>query len=431
MPATILQDFLDNRFIKTDDIDNIKNLKAASTEIEKQLRKKKPMVIAYALVAFDPTVAHDDSIVIDVEKVIIKKWPAFKNSVINTKDTPVSYVQAVILQALSSLSKDLSFAGIIWYSTNNVLGYYKLANQKTVLSRFLLTIGQSIEDAAQLNWAISHNNEIANVSPDDFSVPTIKASEVDQEKIAAHFKAASIHTSWGEGGENNYTTAQNNLNWHKFFSERAAEGLSEEINKTLSNQSKSLSSLSTTIKQSLDEYFSALAPYLENVSSSIQQSSLSLNLRNNVMWWKQALYSKKLNTGYRTLSPVNIALTMAIDLSESLPAICPCSVSFLLQEALRDVIGEDIETEITISSILEQFVDKVEQTKEQFTSHDDYRDDCRKSFASCILQVVNGEMEPSEIHSFTNIDLDAHISLGKLTAWLFHDLQAYKLSKVK
>ena len=109
MPATILQDFLDNRFIKTDDIDNIKNLKAASTEIEKQLRKKKPMIIAYALVAFDPTVAPDDSIVEDVEKVIIKKWPAFKNSVINTKDTPVSYVQAVILQALASLSNDLCF----------------------------------------------------------------------------------------------------------------------------------------------------------------------------------------------------------------------------------------------------------------------------------------------------------------------------------
>jgi hypothetical protein len=189
--------------------------------------------------------------------------------------------------------------------------------------------------------------------------------------------------------------------------------------------------LPTTIKQSLDEYFSALAPYLENVSSSIQQSSLSLNLRNNVMWWKQALYSKKLNTGYRTLPPVNIALTMAIDLSESLPAICPCSVNFLLQEALRDVIGEEIETEITISSLLEQFVDKAEQTKEQFTLHDDYRGDCRKSFASCILQIISGDMEVSEVNRFTNIDLDANISLGKLAVWLFHDLQAYKLSKVK
>lgn len=429
MPATILQDFLDNRFIKTDDTDNIKNLKAASTEIEKQLRKKKPMVIAYALVAFDPTVAHDDPIVEDVQKVIIKKWPAFKNSVVNTKDTPVSYVQAVILQALGSLSKDQSFAGIIWYSTNNILSYYKLANQQSVLSKFLLPIGHSVEVEAQLNWGISQNNEIESFSPEDFSLPSVLASKVNELELKGHLLAASAQQS--AGGENPQWASNNAATWPTFFSERASSGIATEINKALSSQSKSLSSLPIAIKQSLDEYFSALTPYLEGVSSNIRQSSQSLNLRSNIMWWKQALYSKKLNTSYRTLSPVIIAVTMAIDLAESVPAISPASVGFLLQEALRDVAKEEVDVEITISTLIELLIKNAEQTKGLFTLLDDYRDKTRKSFASCILQVIDGDMEPSEVSNFTNIDLDAKISLGKLSVWLFHDLQAYKLSKVK
>lgn len=429
MPATILQDFLDNRFIKTDDIDNIKNLKAASTEIEKQLRKKKPMIIAYALVAFDPAVAPDDSIVEDVEKVIIKKWPAFKNSVINTKDTPVSYVQAVILQALASLSKDLCFAGIIWYTTNNVLSYYKLANQQSVLSKFLLTIGDSIEVVAQLNWDISQKNEFDDFSPKDFSLPSVLASKVDELELKGHLFAASAQQ--GAGGENPQWPSNNADTWPTFFSKRASSGIVTEINKALSSQSKSLSSLPIAIKQSLDDYFSELTPYLEGVSTRIQQSSQSLNLRSNIMWWKQALYSKKLNTSYRTLSPVIIAVTMAIDLAESVPANCPCSVSFLLQEALRDVVKEEVDAELTISDLIESLIKNADQTRGLFTFLDDYRDNTRKSFTSCILQVVHGEMELSEVNSFTNIDLDANISLGKLAVWLFHDLQAYKLSKVK
>ena len=122
---------------------------------------------------------------------------------------------------------------------------------------------------------------------------------------------------------------------------------------------------------------------------------------------------------------------METDLAENVPANCPCSVSFLLQEALRDVVKDEVEAEITISDLLESMVKNADQTKGLFTLLDDFQDDTRKSFTSCILKVIRGEMEPSELNHFTNIDLDANISLGKLAVWIFHDLQAYKLSKVK
>ena len=81
MTDSILQSFLDYRFIKTDESENITNLNKAVAEFQKRLSKKKEKIIPYTLVALDPTISDDDPIVQEVEALIIKKWPTFRNSV--------------------------------------------------------------------------------------------------------------------------------------------------------------------------------------------------------------------------------------------------------------------------------------------------------------------------------------------------------------
>ena len=127
MTDSILQSFLDNRFIKTDNPEDLVKLKKASAEVEKLLRKRKPKIISYTLVALDPTISDDDPEVLEVEALIIKKWPTFRNRVAKTKDTPISYVQAVILDALNKLSKDENFTAIIWHTGCDIISHYKLA----------------------------------------------------------------------------------------------------------------------------------------------------------------------------------------------------------------------------------------------------------------------------------------------------------------
>ena len=73
MSDSILQSFLDNRFIKTDDPEHLSRLRKASLEIENRLRKTRKQIIAYTLVALDPNIDDDDPTVLKVEALIRKK----------------------------------------------------------------------------------------------------------------------------------------------------------------------------------------------------------------------------------------------------------------------------------------------------------------------------------------------------------------------
>ena len=88
MNDSILQAYLNEQHIKTDVQENIDGLNKSVKEIEKLLtrKKEKKNIISYILVALDPKVKDSDSVVQQVETIIIKKWPAFKNSVAATQD---------------------------------------------------------------------------------------------------------------------------------------------------------------------------------------------------------------------------------------------------------------------------------------------------------------------------------------------------------
>lgn len=430
MTTSILQSFLDNHFIKTDDPSHIDNLNKAAIDVQKQLSKNKKKIIDYTLVALDPTVSGENTVVSEVEATIIKKWPTFKNSVVKTNDKPIPYVQAVILQALSTLSKDVNLAGIIWYTGCNVLGYYKLAGQENVLTQFLREVGNIVESTARTNWGIFEHIELDVLTLGEVNLPQINAVKIDQEDLEEHLKAASVHSGWAAqagGGENPATQGQNNFNWPKFFSERAAKGLAEEINTALSAQGKSLNSISVNIHNSLEEHLAELKPYLENVSSVILKGSQSLNKRSDLIWWKQALYSQKLDKSYRQLSSVQAALTMAVDLADSIYPVYPKSVDYILQEALRDVLGDEVDADLSFIELFKQ----IKSLDGDVLSLPFVSDGSRTSLGSCIANIINGSLDDDDFSKLTNIDNDAQITLSKLAVWLFHDLQALKLANAK
>jgi len=357
MGNSILQSFLDNQFIKTDETSHIEHLKKAASVVQKMLeqKKNKPKIIHYTLVALDPTISDNDPIVGEVEKVIIKQWTTFLNSVVKTKDTPVTYVQAVILQALSNLSKDENLAAIIWLSGRNIVSHYKLAGQEEVLTNFLLEIGRKVEEVARNSWAILENTQIDNIDPIELNLPKINTGKVSEDALKGHLLAAAVHSAWAAqagGGENPHNHGTANHSWPQFLAKRAAQGLSEEINAALSSQNKSLISISSSIRESIDTYFSNLKPHLEQVSSSILQSSQSLNKRSDLLWWKQALYSPKFDTSYRKLDPLTLAMVMSVDLADNVSPIYPKSVDYFLEETLRDVLGDKIETSVALTELL-------------------------------------------------------------------------------
>ncbi len=435
MSNSILQVFLDNQFIKTDETSHIENLKKASGAVQRMLEQKKNRVkiIPYTLVALDPTISDDNSIAIEVEEIIIKQWPAFRNSVVKTKDKPIAYIQAVILDALNKLSKDINLAAIVWHTGCNVMSHYKLAGQEEVLTNFLLEIGRKIEAAACDSWSIVENTQIDNITPIELTVPKIGQGRVSEDELKEHLLAAAVHSGWAPqagGGENPHHHGTANHHWPQFLAERAAEGLSKEINAAFLLQNKSLTSISSSIQESIGAYFSNLKPHLEQVSSSILKSSQSLNKRSDLLWWKQALYSKKLDVGYRKLNPLVLAMVMAVDLADSISPIYPKSVDYFLEETLRDVLGDEIEKNIVLTDFLEK-LKQFSGTEKLLLEKLQDESENRKPLGTCISGVLKGEMTTDEVFKYTGMEKNVKISLGELTVWLFHDLQANTLVNKK
>lgn len=435
MTNSILQSFLDNRFIKTDSSEHIENLEKASSAVERILKQKKniPKIINYTLVALDPTVSDEDPIVGEVQALIIKNWPTFLNSVAKTKDTPIAYIQAVILDSLNKLSKDEDYAAIIWHTGCKIISYYKLAGQEEVLTDFLLEIGKKVEEVARRSWSILENAQIDTIDQAELNLPKTTKVAVSEANLKAHLLAAAVHSGWAPqagGGENPHSHGTANHLWPQFFAERAANGLSTEINAALSTQNNSIDSISKSIQESIGHFLAAIKPYMEQVSSSILQSFHSLNKRSDLLWWKQALYSPILDTGYRTLDPLTLSITMAVDLANNVSPIHPKSIDYFLKETLRDVLGSETDTEVVVAELLKK-LQQLSGAEKQLLVALSNGNESRKSLGACMADVMMEQINPDVFFECTGLEKRAKISLGELSIWLFHDLQANTLANTK
>jgi len=431
MAESILQTYLNNQFIKTAEQENITKLKSAATEVKKRLTKKKIKVIPYTLVALDPFVSEDEPIVSEVERIIVTKWSTFKNSVSQTKDKPINYIRAVILEALNGLASDENFAAIIWLSGRNVISNYKLANESNVVEEFLKNIGNKVEIASRNYWGLKNvkaDNSIPNIN---LNMKKANTSSLNEEVLRKGILSGAQHSGWARYSENIGENPQtpSNQNWANPFATKAASTIAAEVNKAINKQNTNISSLTEFIQSELNNYFLSLNPYFEQLSSNIVQGVIANNKRSELLWWKEALLSTSQNKSYRSLDPIGVAITMAYDLSCFVDPIYPVSVDFFLKETLRDVLGDDIDSNKTLGDLFKSASELDLDIKKTLLGVMDDRLG-RKSLGMVAANMLN---EESDFNPFNEIGIDnkIEVSLADFTVWLFNDLQANKIAITK
>lgn len=430
MTESILQAYLNEQHIKTDVQENVESLKKAVKEITANLtrRKERAEIIPYTLIAFDPKAKDSDPVVQQVETIIIKKWPAFKNSVTATMDKSTTYVRAVILESLSQLSKDdVATAALIWLTARDVIGHYQLGLEESVISGLLQELANRTEENGQAVWGISSKLQATEFKGADVSISGVKATQVDEEKLRSSINDAIMYDGWG--GKNPGFAHQGNQTWSNHAILHLSKGITEEMNRVISDHTKSLSSIPTSIQKYLDTYFTQLQPFFEDLNASLASSISANDKRSKLLWWKQSLYSRSLNTSYRSLDPLNAAVVMALDLAEQVEAICPESVDYLLRETLKDVHREQAEEERLLTDWL---LDSSNLHKEIQLALNEYAagGDARKPLLSAWANIVQSG-EATEFFTQTGIDKTAKLTVCDLAVWLFHGLQAHKLATAK
>ncbi len=436
MTESILQTYLNEQHIKTDVPENIDSLKKAVKEVEKHLRRKKIKsdIIPYTLVALDPKVKDSDPVVQQVEAFIIRKWPAFNNSVTTTNDRSTTYVRAVILESLWQLSKDDSAtAALVWLTARDVIGHYQLGAEECVISGLLQELADRVEENGRAAWGINHKLQVNEFKGIEISISAVKAVQIDEESLKGHLLDAMVHSGWSQnagGGENPHHHGQNNWQWPKYMAENSATGITQVVNSALSQNAKSLSTISSSIQKSLDDYFAQLQTFFEDLNNSIACSITVNNKRSDLLWWKQSMYSRSLNASYRSLDQLSAAVCMAHDLAEQVEPIYPESLDYLLRETLKDVHGGDqAAEEHPLTDWLKDSLSLHENIQSALKSYAAQREQRIPLLNAWANALHSGEI--TDFFTETGIDKNAKLTASDLAVWLFHGLQAQKLATDK
>ena len=412
----MLQEFLDANLLPITVEGYFEKIKKTAEEIAKKLTKSKAKVLSYTLTALDPEVPADNPNVIEVKDLITKNWSTFST---NSKDTPITFIRAVMLEALQTVSNESASACLIWLTGRNIQPQFKLiGKEKDLVTNFLLSLGKTVEKTATESWTLPSEAKLQKLS---IEIKEITGGVLNKEEIEAHLKAAAIHSGWGEGGENPQTQAHNALTWPKFFAERASQGLTDAINKALKKQAKSVSDNQALIQEAVNKL-------LVQTQSEILEKNSLLQMRTQLLWWKESCYSTSLNQSYRGQLNGLLQISLANDYSVFVPTIYPASADYFLKETHRALV-KDESKKLKVSEILKQVELAREELKNVFTEPTEELG--RMSLLNFIKGFIWSKYNSEQFKNYVGFADTTEITLSDFTIWLFHDLQSLKISNSK
>jgi len=149
----MLQNYLNANLLSLTDDGDFKKLKKSADDISKKLAKNKAKIVSYTLSAIDTNISVGNAEIIEVKDVIIKNWSTFTT---NAKDSPLTFIRAVMLEALNIISENINHSLLIWFASRNIVQYHKLiGKEKEMILEFISKLGNDINQKANREKKIS------------------------------------------------------------------------------------------------------------------------------------------------------------------------------------------------------------------------------------------------------------------------------------
>ena len=288
----MLQNYLNANLLPLNDDGDFKKLKKSADDIAKKLVKSKTKIVSYTLSAIDPDIAVDNADITEVKEIIIKNWSTFAT---NTKDTPLTYIRAVMLEALNSISNDVNHSLLIWFASRNIVHYHKLIGQeKEIILKFLTNLSDDINQKANREWALSNNDPLSKIS---FELKEISAYLINKDTLQKHLEDASgQHNEQGTTNSDspNQYWPNSGASWSYQFAPKAAQGIKSALDPCLR-------AIATVVNENKNTIQNSLNKALEQVQKEVSNRSKSLQLRSELLWWKEAGYSPSTDKSYDKL----------------------------------------------------------------------------------------------------------------------------------
>ncbi|MBC7749258.1 MAG: hypothetical protein H7Z76_11905 [Methylotenera sp.] len=411
----MLQEFLNAQLLPIDNEEYFGKLQKVADTLAKTLQKNKAKVLTYTLTALDPEVSVDNPDIAEVKELVIKKWNTFAT---NSKDSPTTFIRAIMLEALKIVSSETSSSCLIWLASRNIYKHFRLVGkEEEIISAFLQQLGQQNENNAFLNWSLPTETKSENLS---VVLKSITGATVDKAELYNSLVAAAIYSAWGEGGLNPQAP-QNGAQWGTFFADKTSDAIVKLINSAFKIEAKEINSN----QQLLQDSFNRL---LTQTQSEIFQKNSFLQIRTQLLWWKEACYSTSLKQSYRNQPNGLLQVILAADYNTLLPYNYPKSVDFFLRET-QHLLSKDDDKKIKIGDVLKQIQTSSDILKLIFQEPN--VEGGRISLLNFVKGLVWKKYTLEEFKACIGIMENTDTTLSDFTLWLLHDFQSLKIINSK
>jgi len=379
---------------------------------------------AFALAAINPHINIENSQLQEVQKIIQEEWKFFVKS---TKQTDIqrTILRVVVLNTLDYLiENDDKKAAILWLSCQHVYQYANIANKNEAK-----IIHDLIQKASE-RYSVLATEDFQIIAPEfGFDLPKVSSVKlpVNNERKADVIlnKINDIPEIQSNVQKVNYTNiiypSVSNFNtWYENFSSKLSTTLEE---------------LTTTEREAIKKYLQSVDKELkkvyqvftEEIPNQIQTSLHSLSNNNNLIWWKETLFSNSLQDSYREKPDLVQVAAMAYDLAYDLNGYTPISVDFFLKETLQKVQPET--TNVSLKDLSEKFLS---EENEFYLSKVLPEKEIEKNTSLSLLDFLTAKFHQkskTNIATAIGIDETKKLTNAELLVWLFHDFQALKLTQ--
>ncbi|HLM59760.1 MAG TPA: GTPase-associated system all-helical protein GASH [Pyrinomonadaceae bacterium] len=411
-------------------------LQTAAKDLGAKLQKNKADVVRFALSGLNPDVPPTDSSLADAETLLTKNWKTLRNKY---PDAPRQLLRAVILEAVSrQCENDAAVAAAIWLTSASVFPLLQFSpNEQSLLEDFLVSLRDQSEKKSEEFWR-TREFQIVSPASDDLNSPEIEITALTASSKYLEEGLLKASSPQDEDGAALKDANPHNPNegypWGAEFAKRSTKTIKAVIDEIESKSAEEIRKGFAQIQTNYQENVSALFDSFQTVVEDLSRGKTAETMRNDLLWWRQSLYSSQLKTGYRKTEPFEAALTMAFDLHRLSARFHPASVEYLLREAFSAAFGEKAGEKISIAN----FASTITASKQAAF--------WRQSFAplykgwsgqlplAAILKLKLdqtwsvAEGEPKQMLETLS---ESEIEISEMAVWLFRDLQAHRLVTAK
>lgn len=413
------------------DDSRFEKMKLAASALTERFKKEPSLLIPATLLSLDENIDEDDTMFEIVEELVIAEWKTLRNTHVNR---PRELLRSITIDALeAAVTADYNSAAVVWNTAAAPLQYSQVHIGKAdSLIQKMLNGARELAEQEAVRRAVLKTNKSQNQkrksSASKKAALSVSANISEDEIFADVARSAGPkHPNAAELENPNPHWPNANDAWSHEFSTRMATTITKAVNLSSARISQFLSKELAKYLSDFENKIMMQFGDIEQLRKNITQSNVANQMRLNVLWWSEAMYSPVLQTSYQNLDLPVATVVAAVDLADIVPPLSPASVCYILGETLRRLSQLKADNnKMTIQNYLESIAKAGVKIDGHFPGPK--KDDKRQPLVSLVGKSTAGSIISAEdIRKQTGIDPLLALSPAELAMWVFRGIQANRL----